>query len=168
MKANSFLLFDVLVEKEKRFTVSPEVIHKALNDRAIQISDVIEINQTWIMNGNKYAGRIRCTKKMFKNAGEVSYEHTVKHHINKNMDYEVTTELTEHDYEVLKKLYKDINPQIKTRLYITDTANAYRDYIITVDYPKDKSNECWVEFELKESSENNKGFVKPEWLEEEN
>lgn len=168
MKVNSFLLFDVLAEKEKRFTVSPETIHKALDDKMIQISDVIEINQTWIMSGDKYTGRIRRTEKMLDKKGEVSYEHTVKHHINKDMDYEVTTELTEYDYELLKKLYKDVKPQIKKRVYVVDTVNEYKDYIITVDYPKDKPDECWVEFELKAGIKNDKGFIKPKWLDEKN
>ena len=170
MKTNSVLCFAVTAERERRFTVSPAVVREALEKEYIKISDIIAIEQVWIINDEKCSGRIRKARDLLLKEDLVlheRYEHTVKYHIDKTLDYEVTTDISENDYNLLKKLYKEIKPQCKNRVYVVDPSGKYENYIITIDYPDDKPEECWVEFELKDGRIS-KEFKKPEWLVEKN
>lgn len=162
MKTNSILLFSTTPEVEKRFVFSPEVIYKALDDGKIKIKDIVHIKQIWIVNGEKYTGRIRQIDELIPK-GVTTYEHTIKYHITKDMDYEVTTELTEKDFSLIQKIFKDVPTQQKTRARVIDVSGEYEEYIITVDFPEDKKDECWVEFEHKDGKRGVK-FEKPSWL----
>ena len=170
---NTILMYDTAVEEEKRFLMSVEDFRKAVADGKIKIYDALKIEQTWFGKGDKYTARIRKTTNGFENEslskiGEEKYEHTVKHHIQKGVDYEITTDLTEKDYELLQNLYKDEKKQIKLRLYVKNSDGSNEDYVITVDIPYDQPDICWVEFELKDAKigknkEINK-FIKPDWV----
>ena len=120
------------------------------------------------MSGDKYTGRIRKTVNITdsKADGLTKYEHTVKHHVSKGLDYEVTTDINIEDYALLSKLYKDKVLQSKLRVYVTDHTRNYDKYIITVDIPDDKPEICWVEFESNTNNVEKEGFVKPSWVQE--
>lgn len=170
MKIEGRLLFSVSPESEYRFVVSRDVIQHAFEEGKIKITNMIDIEQVWIISQKECSGRIRKTEDANISSEvkkPVSYEHTVKHHISKNTDYEVTTDLSESDYNLLKTLYKGKDAQQKIRLYVVDIDSKYTDYTITIDYPADKPKECWVEFESK-NGKYEKGFEKPEWLTKKN
>ena len=165
MKTEAITTFEVLPEREERFTVTPETIKKALDDGQITIDKMIKISQIWFAKNADYSARIRETRAL-EAGGKNFWEHTVKHHMEKKLDYEVTTDLKEFDYGLLVKRYKKKGIETKVRFYVTDTSGDYEDYIITVDYPQDKPKECWVEFELKDKGGDIRGFTKPDWLNE--
>ena len=168
---NKVLTYDTTVEKEKRYKISTESFRDAVSNGEIKIYDAVKIEQVWFGKSDKYTARVRKTIKEFnfKGVREIIYEHTVKHHISPTMDYEVTTDLTERDYELLRKLYKDENCQIKLRFYVRAIDGSDENYIATVDMPYDEPGICWVEFELKNANVNNSDdnknvFVKPDWV----
>ena len=168
METNSFIKFETTPESEKRYTMKASSFQLAVTSGAIKIYKMLQIDQKWIMEGDRYTGRIRktvdvTTKKKNK---LINYEHTVKHHVSKGLDYEVTTDINAEDYALLSKVYKDKLLQSKLRIYVTDHTGDYDKYIITVDIPDDKPEICWVEFESNDSNVEKEKFVKPSWVQE--
>ena len=168
METKTFLKFDVTSESEKRFTVKSEVFKRAITSGILKIYKILNIEQRWIMDGDKYTGRIRQTINSTSKNKEKSpkYEHTVKHHISKSMDYEITTDLAAEDYALLGKLYKDKPLQSKLRIYVTDVSGDYDKYIITADILDDNPEICWIEFETNDGDIKKEKFKKPSWVEE--
>lgn len=168
IEAKTFVKFDVTPESEKRFTISREDFQNAVKNGDIKIYDIIDIEQRWLFTSKKYCGRIRKSVNILNGRDEktASYEHTVKHHVYSNMDYEVTTKLSVRDYDLLGNLYGEKVLQKKTRVYVNDKTEKYEDYIITVDLPEDKKDICWVEFELKPNEKEKEKFRAPEWIKE--
>ena len=87
---NKVLMYDTTVEQEKRYEMDIEDFRAAVKGGVIKIYDTIKIEQIWFGKSDKYTARIRKTTAGFgTNIGEIKYEHTVKHHIKRGMDYEV-------------------------------------------------------------------------------
>ena len=168
MKTKTLLKFDVTPESEKRYTISINDFQLAVTSGSIKIYKILNIEQRWIMEGDKYNGRIRKTIDSTPNNKDKSpkYEHTVKHHVSKGMDYEITTDINSEDYALLGKLYKDKKLQSKLRVYVKDYTGDYDKYIITVDIPDDNPEICWVEFESNTSNVEKQNFKKPDWIKE--
>lgn len=165
-----FKFYDVTVEQELRYTIPLEQLRAAFENGYLKVLNVVHIDQTWFGSDDKYTARIRKTTQnlpVFADASAL-YEQTVKHHVRKGVDYEVTTPLQKNDYELLLDLYKDKTHQSKSRMFLRLTDSKYNDkYYITADVMDDKPDECVVEFELQqEALDNKEQFVKPEWLEE--
>ena len=160
--------YSATVEQEKRFKMNMSDVRNALVNKNIKIYDAVKIEQVWFGKSSQYTARIRKTENIFKSPQDpeyLTYEHTVKHHIGARSDYEVTTDLTGQDYDLLKKLYKSKPVQNKIRLYVNDIDGVSEDYIITLDMVDGEEGLCYVEFELKE---NKVGvitqFKKPDWV----
>jgi len=171
MNTTTRLMFDVTPESEKRFTMKVAAFKNALQGGQIKIYKILKIKQRWIMNGDKYTGRIRETTYIMpanKQKDKPLYEHTVKHHVKKGVDYEITTDIEKHDYDLLDNLYKDEKLQVKERYYVVDKINSsfYDKYIITVDIPEDQPEICWVEFETNVANIDKQNFKKPSWVQE--
>ena len=161
---NGVLMYDVTTEKELRYEMKTEDFKKAIVDGVVKIYDTIKIEQVWFGSSDKYTARIRKTTNAFgEKLGDEKYEHTVKHHIQKKIDYEVTTDLTKQDYELLQKLYSKEKYQSKLRVYVKDVSGAYNNYVVTVDIPDDNPDMCFVEFELKDAN-CKEAFKKPHWV----
>ena len=168
--------FDTRVEEEKRFEIPVDDFKKAIFNRVITMYKAIEIEQVWFGHGPNYNARIRQTRirynhkipsTMTSNDADIMnflWEHTVKHHITKTADYEITTELTKEDYNLLKKIYKEEKVQTKVRFYLKQNNGENEDYIITADFPTDNPDICWIEFETKPEITEPQKFKKPEWI----
>lgn len=168
MESKTFIKFDVTPESEKRYTMKSKAFKEAIKSGAIKIYKILNIEQRWIMGGEKYTGRIRKTIDSTPTNKDKTpkFEHTIKHHIAKGMDYEITTDIEAHDYKILGNLYKDKLPQSKLRVYVVDQSGNYDKYTITVDFPEDQPEICWVEFETNTSNVEKDGFKKPDWVKE--
>ena len=132
----------------------------ALQNNLIKITSQITIEQKWIIDGDKYTGRIRQVKT-FPDV-ETTYEHTVKHSFEPGVDLEITTMLSKTDFDMLNVLYEQVPMQRKARLFIHDESGMYDQYIITVDIPEDKPDIVWVEVESDEKI--SEDYKKPEWI----
>ena len=164
METKTLIKFDVTPEIEKRYTISKDIFQLAVKSGVIKIREMVKIEQRWIMGGERYTGRIR--KTSFFSLKNPIYEHTVKHHVGKSLDYEITTDINLKDYELLSGLYKDVAIQSKLRIYVIDQTGDYDGYTITVDIPDDKPNICWVEIESNNPKDKKVEFKKPKWIQE--
>ena len=168
METKTRIKFDVTAESEKRFTIKRSDFQLAVKSGDIKIYSLLQLEQKWIIEGDKYNGRIRKTvDMMLKEKNKTpKFEHTVKHHIKKGMDYEITTDITLQDYNLINNLYKEKEIQSKLRIYVKDCSGKYDKYIITVDCPDDNQDICWVEFESNTVNVENEKFIKPSWIKE--
>ena len=169
METKTFLKFDVTPESEKRYTIKSSAFQEAVKSGLIKIYKILNIEQRWIMEGDKYTGRIRKTVDSTPKNKDKSpkFEHTVKHHVSKGMDYEITTDINAEDYLLLGKLYKDKDIKSKLRVYVKDLSGKYDNYVITIDIPDDQPEICWVEFETNDGNVEKDGFKKPDWIKDE-
>ena len=91
MKSDTILRFDAVPESEKRFTIKRTAFNRAIEMGIIKIYDIFQIEQRWIIKTDKCRGRIRKTTFVEHTPKEkpFKYEHTVKHKIEKGLDFQL-------------------------------------------------------------------------------
>ena len=141
-------------EQEQRLTIPKSMYDTLVAKGKILECQVFTITQYWLDVVNKPVRmRIRHTRDITSAFHVDTYEHTVKYPINNGADLEVTSELNEGQYNLIKLMVQEKSKDKKIRKVLTLTDSALNgDYIITADFKPEWPDHVFVEFEANKSN----------------
>lgn len=153
-------------ENEISFKITKQEYYNALSSVSIQshlpflrVIDTFTISQKWITEElvSGISSRRRIRKYVMKTGTE--YEYTTKYYLKDNTRIEINSYLSEKEYNILDKIYKDKKSEIKLRSILEDTETG----IIYSSDIYEGEDLVAIEVEFKDQEERNK-FVMPKWI----
>lgn len=154
-------------ENEISFKITKQEYYKALSSVSnvshlpfLRIIDTFTISQKWISEEliNGISSRRRIRKYVRKRTG-TEYEYTSKYYLKDKTRIEINSRLSEKEYNILDKIYKDIKSETKIRSILEDTETG----IIYSSDIYEGEDLVTIEVEFADQEERNK-FVMPKWI----
>ncbi len=153
-------------ENEISFKITKQEYYNALSNVSnlshlpfLRVIDTFTISQKWITEElvSGISSRRRIRKYVMKTGTE--YEYTTKYYLKDNTRIEINSYLSEKEYNILDKIYKDKKSEIKIRSILEDTETG----IIYSSDIYEGEDLVTIEVEFADQEERNK-FVMPKWI----